>query len=286
MQFGITLTVGNFKNLHQQTRLTILKSASKNRKFLKDQFIGKAAATAASKFIPYKPNPSPRTNVVAIDGSNAVANKLGFTFSVASVVAVTKNGEIKFVEDISGFDLNINSMRMVLEAKCVLATHKKFHTICDGSIYNLVQLPQSNKYMQRISSSTEFDLVFVAKTSTSRRYAFGPFTDMMYFSFCLNETGYSEPFVDNISPTKVITSCYVRLSPYCPIIKIEILGKVTAQKIEKIMDWLSSSAVNGYPYELQLAHDTCKITGDDLLEIESMIGITSISNHREILRDG
>ena len=268
-----------------QSKMTVLQSADSYRKYLKQELSGVGVNAALKKFHLYSPQPKSRDNVVGIDGSNASSKKLGFTFDVISTVSVTKEGQTISVNTECGYNLDVNEKRMVLEAKTILNNLKNYNVVADGSMYNLVQLPESNKFIQRIPSKSPFDLVFVAKTSTSRKFAFGPFTDMAYFGNCTSETGFSEPYVDKISPTKIITSTYLRLAKNCPVVKLEILGEKTIENIKEIINWLSSTCVNGYPYELQLAHDTCKITGDDLLEIESMIGISSIPADRDVLRD-
>jgi hypothetical protein len=280
------MTGSSIVKMQIQTKMSVLESAELHRDFLKKELsAGAGLNTALEKFHFYTPQAKSRDNVVGIDGSNNSSKKFGFTFDVISVVAITKQGETISVNTECGFDLNSNKDRMIMEATTILENLKDSHIVADGSIYNLIQLPESNKFIQRIPIKSKFDLVFVAKTSTSRQFAFGPFTDMAYFGNCTSETGFSEPYVDRISVNKIVTSTYVRLAKDCPLIKIEILGEKTIENIKDIIDWLSSTCVNGYPYELQLAHDTCKITGDDLLEIESMIGISSIPADRDVLRD-
>lgn len=270
--------------MHHQTRLTILQSAPQQRQFLNEQLNGPAVKNAAAKFKLYKPNPTPRDGVVAIDGSNAVAAKHGFTFGVSTVVAVKSDGTTKYVKTISGFDLDSNSERMILEAKCVEVMVKEFDTIVDGSLYNLIQFAKSNKYIQRIVDPKN-QLIFISKTSTCRRQQFGPLTDMAYYSQASVLPGYSEPLVDVLSQSKIITSSYCRLSKNAPLIKIEIFGKTNSQKIEKIMDLLCAKMIGGYPYELILAHNECKISNEDLLEIESVLGISAIMDERNVLHE-
>ena len=68
------------------------------------------------------------------------------------------------------------------------------------------------------------------------------------------------------------------------MIKIELLGGTHSEdEIKLLLNKLYKNSVGGYPYALKLAHNNCKISGNDLAKLVSLHGLSTEIGSREVL---
>ena len=83
----------------------------------------------------------------------------------------------------------------------------------------------------------------------------------------------------------VICSSFVRLAECTPLLKIELFGAGHDEcRIRDVMDHIVKNSVNGYPYSLRMAHDTCKVSGEDMRRFSHMYGLCNETGSRDVLR--
>jgi NurA-like 5'-3' nuclease len=78
---------------------------------------------------------------------------------------------------------------------------------------------------------------------------------------------------------------YARLRAHTPMIRIEVLGEPNKQEITRILDRLRYKSVTGYPYCLKLAHNTCKISNEDIDRLASIFGLQHEQGARDALNE-
>ena len=69
------------------------------------------------------------------------------------------------------------------------------------------------------------------------------------------------------------------------MVRIEILGAASNQEIMKILDKLRYHSVAGYPYCLKLAHNTCKISNEDIDRLASIFSLQHEQGARDALNE-
>jgi len=167
------------------------------------------------------------------------------------------------------------------------------------SINSIVYL----EYLENILCLREIiqhsSVVAVSKTSHSINY-FTEYNvpDMAIFDLFCRSTGYSEPLkvelgqmerykrrfpiLDKYFRTIDLSLFYGRFGPNVPVLKFEYLGPARKGNAERILDSLSSSVVEGYPYLLKKAHNEVVIKKTHMTQIEKILGIYERTG-REIL---
>ena len=53
----------------------------------------------------------------------------------------------------------------------------------------------------------------------------------------------------------IITTLYVRLADWCPLLKLELFECHTESEIKLLGNYLADNSVKGYPYSFKLSHD-------------------------------
>ena len=129
--------------------------------------------------------------------------------------------------------------------------------------------------------------VFISKSSESR-LQFGSMGsragDIYYYGHAGRGAGFSVP-VETGFRHAPLYEVYARLRAHTPMIRIEVLGEPSKQEITKILDRLRYKSVAGYPYCLKLAHNTCKISNEDIDRLASIFGLQHEQGARDALNE-
>jgi NurA-like 5'-3' nuclease len=171
---------------------------------------------------------------------------------------------------------------------CQQTTDVADFVLMDGSIYSHFTTKHMPLRQIKDIVTKNDNVVFISKTSNSNTQfsKHGSMAgDIFYYNHGTKDTGFSNLFVDEShGKSQLITTTYVRLSKDTPIMKIELMGgHYTNKDIMKIMDSLLSESVGGYPRSLVMAHNECKIHGEDLRRLVSLFGISNEIGSRDLL---
>jgi len=125
-------------------------------------------------------------------------------------------------------------------------------------------------------------LLFISKNNKSTELFNGKVSDVTFFDFLTEGTGYSEPIEKTIDGRNLLSqmasqkldnmkyySTYVRLSKGTKILKIDMFSK----DVEKIIDILSTVSIDGYPYPLLKVHKDVKATKEDIRRFQHILNI-------------
>jgi NurA-like 5'-3' nuclease len=108
--------------------------------------------------------------------------------------------------------------------------------------------------------------------------------DIYYYGHAGRGAGFSIPAETNFRHAPLY-EVYARLRDHTPMIRIEILGSTSRQEIAKILDKLRYHSVAGYPYCLKLAHNTCKISNEDIDRLVSIFSLQHEQGARDALNE-
>ena len=125
-------------------------------------------------------------------------------------------------------------------------------------------------------------LLFISKNNRSTELFNGKVSDVTFFDFLTEGTGYSEPIEKTIDGRNLLSqmasqkldnmkyySAYVRLSKGAKVLKIDMFSK----DVEKIIDLLSTVSIDGYPYPLLKVHKDVKATKEDIRRFQHILNI-------------
>lgn len=259
---------------------------------------------ASSQWIEYSPKKK-ETFSIGIDSSWNKKSYQGIDLFVIDCVAVTSFNHTVFtrwnygVNTISGDSLSSEAMVMEIElSSSVINMDKKPDILCiDGSIISNILHNKSSRYANKLHSLFEQTndslILFISKNSNTKnqfkKYG-AKAADIYYFNKLGFEPGFSLPNINknsNLSGIFEVVEVYARLSPFVPLIKIEIVNNLTLSigDIQKIVDGLFYHSINGYPYCLKLAHKCCKITNIDIKRIASVYGLKNEFGSRDSLNE-
>ena len=239
---------------------------------------------------------------IGVDSSWNKKSFQGIDFFVIDCIAIGPHNDISRskskwdygVGNIGGDSLSLRAMQMEIDvAKLIL--DQKPDVICfDGSIISNLFHNKNNSYLQSVRSLFddvgETTIVFISKNSTSTNQfkKFGSkAADIYYYSKLGFEPGYSHAkFNTHISTTLEVLEIYARLSSYVPLIKIEIVnGSISESEIRSLLNKLYFHSIKGYPYCLKLAHQTCKITNNDVTRLANLYGFKNEFGSRDSLNE-
>ena len=125
----------------------------------------------------------------------------------------------------------------------------------------------------------ESNAVFVSKRSDSTQLLGAPVGDIHYFDKASSDAGYSQPYYDPIG----VSVFYARLSDHSPCLRVEVPGEMKEGGQKDVVDVLGGSSVDGYPYELRIAHESCVVSNGDMERLVDMLGLTGETGGREVL---
>jgi hypothetical protein len=257
---------------------------------IKDSHFHKILAEASSRWIPYEPVPE-ICESVGIDSSWNRRPFQGLQLYVVDAVAVTSTNKIlvmEWEEDIvdSARSELLESRAMAMEASLAQNSTGKADSICiDGSLVSrlMKSRPESaNEIVKKCGAC-----IFISKTSESRSQ-FGQMGskagDIYYYGHICKKAGFSIPIETRFCHAPLF-EIYTRLRDHTPIIRIEIMNNASEQEVKSILNKLRYHSVAGYPYCLKLAHNTCKITNEDIDRLASIYGLQNEQGARDALNE-
>jgi hypothetical protein len=239
---------------------------------------------------------------IGVDSSWNKKSFQGIDFFVIDCIAIGPHNDISRskskwdygVGNIGGDSLSLRAMQMEIDVAKLILDQKPDVICVDGSIISNLVHNKNNSYLQSVRSLFddvgETTIVFISKNSTSTNQfkKFGSkAADIYYYSKLGFEPGYSHAkFNTHISTTLKVLEIYARLSSYVPLIKIEIVnGSISESEIRSLLNKLYFHSIKGYPYCLKLAHQTCKITNNDVTRLANLYGFKNEFGSRDSLNE-
>ncbi len=257
---------------------------------VKDSNFHKILTDASSRWISYEPIPE-ICESAGIDSSWNRRAFQGLQLYVIDAAAVTSTNRILSMEweqDIVGSarsDL-LESRAMVMEASVAQKAAGKADIICvDGSLVSRLtkSRPESASEMVKKCSNC----IFVSKTSESRlqfSQMGSKAGDIYYYGHTCKEAGFSIPIETRFCYISLF-EVYARLRDHTPVIRLEIMSSASEQEVKSILNKLQYHSVAGYPYCLKLAHNTCKISNEDIDRLASIFGLQNEQGARDALNE-
>lgn len=239
---------------------------------------------------------------IGVDSSWNKKSFQGIDFFVIDCIAIGPHNDISRskskwdygVGNIGGDSLSLRAMQMEIDVAKLILDQKPDVICVDGSIISNLVHNKNNSYLQSVRSLFddvgETTIVFISKNSTSTNQfkKFGSkAADIYYYSKLGFEPGYSHAkFNTHISTALKVLEIYARLSSYVPLIKIEIVnGSISESEIRSLLNKLYFHSIKGYPYCLKLAHQTCKITNNDVTRLANLYGFKNEFGSRDSLNE-
>ena len=274
---------------------SVFKEAIQNREktlsILKGPKYEKIIQKAKENWIAYKPQ---KQDVVSagIDSSFNSTKFQGAELWAVTAVSIKSDGQI--IADLHDFGLDTNpelasmASKMEIEA-CNMSIDNADLVLMDGSLYSQFMTRQASLTQLMIESiKKRGNVVFVSKTSNTRKQFedLGAIAgDIFYYNHATSTPGFSKIFEDSkFGNDKIITSVFARLADSLPLIKVELFGSGhTDNDVIQILNKIYKNSIGGYPYSLKLAHNNCKISGNDLTKLASIHGLSNEIGSREVL---
>ena len=274
---------------------SVFKEAIQNREktlsILKGPKYEKIIQKAKENCVEYKPQ---KQEVISagIDSSFNSTKFQGAELWAVTAVSIKSDGEI--IADLHDFGLytspELASMasKMEIEA-CNMSIDNADLVLMDGSLYSQFMTRQASLTQLMIESiKKRGNVVFVSKTSNTRKQFedLGAIAgDIFYYNHATSTPGFSKIFEDSkFGNDKIITSVFARLADSLPLIKVELFGSGhTDNDVIQILNKIYKNSIGGYPYSLKLAHNNCKISGNDLTKLASIHGLSNEIGSREVL---
>jgi len=286
--------------------LDAIKNKEKKLSLIHDDSFPDILKIASSRWVEYSPEKR-GTFSVGIDSSWNKKSYQGIDLFVIDSVAVTSFNQILStrwnygVNTVSGDSLSSEAMIMEIDLSLLVVVDmdKKPDILCiDGSIISNMLHNKSSRYANKVqdllqSGNTDSLILFISKNSNTKNQfkEYGAkAADIYYFNKLGSSPGFSLPNVNpnsNLAGLLDVVEIYVRLSPFVPLIKIEIINNLSLseKEIQNIVDQLYCHSINGYPYCLRLAHKSCKVTNVDVKRIASVYGLKNEHGARDSLNE-
>ncbi len=255
-----------------------------------DSNFHKILAEASSRWISYESMPE-TCESVGIDSSWNKQAFQGLQLYVIDAVAVTSTNRIlasEWEQDIAGSARRelLESRAMVMETSVTQKVDCQAYTICvDGSLGSRLTKSRPEEVLEIVKKCSR--CIFISKTSESR-LQFAPMGsnagDIYYYGHAKKEAGFSVPIKTEFCYAPLF-EVYARLRDHTPIIRIEIMGITSDQEVKSILNKLRYHSVAGYPYCLKLAHNTCKISNEDINRLVSIFGLHNEQGARDALNE-
>jgi hypothetical protein len=280
--------------------LDAIKNKEKNLSSIHGDGFDDLLKIASTKWVEYEPARKPSFSV-GIDSSWNKKSFQGIDLFVIDCIAVSSNNQVLGstwdygISNITGDSLSAKAMKMEIEiAKSVL--DKKPDYVCvDGSIISNLVHNKNVSYRENVQglfeNNKETDVLFISKNSTSKNQfkEYGSrAADIYYYNKLGYKTGFSLANKNNfISDNFDVIEIYARLTSYVPLIKIEIINRanITQTEIQSLIDRLYYHSIKGYPSCLKLAHQSCKITNNDVKRLASLYGFKNEFGSRDSLSE-
>ena len=274
---------------------SVFKDAIQNREktlsILKGPKYEKIIQKAKENWVEYKPQ---KQDVVSagIDSSFNSTKFQGAELWAVTAVSIKSNGEI--IADLHDFGLDTSpelasmASKMEIEA-CNMSIDDADLVLMDGSLYSQFMTRQASLTQLMIESMKKRNnVIFISKTSNTRKQFedLGAIAgDIFYYNHATTTPGFSKIFEDSkFGNDKIITSVFARLADSLPLIKVELFGSGhTDNDVIQVLNKIYKNSIGGYPYSLKLAHNNCKISGNDLTKLASIHGLSNEIGSREVL---
>ena len=274
---------------------SVFKEAIQNREktlsILKGPKYEKIIQKAKENWVEYKPQ---KEEIISagIDSSFNSTKFQGAELWAVTAVSIKSDGEI--IADLHDFGLDTSpelasmASKMEIEA-CNISIDKADLVLMDGSLYSQFMTRQASLTQLMIESiKKRNNVVFISKTSNTRKQFedLGAIAgDIFYYNHATCTPGFSKIFEDSkFGNDKIITSVFARLADSLPLIKVELFGSGhTDNDVIQILNKIYKNSIGGYPYSLKLAHNNCKISGNDLTKLASIHGLSNEIGSREVL---
>ena len=270
--------------------LDALKNKDAKISKLKDSNFAKILSEATSRWVPYEPSPE-KCESAGIDSSWNKRTFQGLHLYVIDAVAVTSANKVLAAEwdhDIAGSARAdfLESRAMAMEASIAQKAAGKVDIVCvDGSLIS--RLLQSAAEAASDMMKKCGTCIFISKSSESR-LQFGTMGsragDIYYYGHAGKRAGFRIP-VETQFRYAPLYEVYARLRDHTPMIRIEIMCANSKKEITKILDKLRHHSVAGYPYCLKLAHNTCKISNEDIDRLASIFSLQHEQGARDALNE-
>jgi NurA-like 5'-3' nuclease len=257
---------------------------------VRDSNFERILSEASSRWVPYEPAPA-KCESAGVDSSWNKRSFQGLHLYVVDAVAVTSANKILAAEwdqDIAGSARAdfLESKAMAMEASVAQKAAGKVDIVCvDGSLVPRLlktAADAASEVVKKYGSS-----IFISKSSESR-LQFGEMGsragDIYYYGHAGKGAGFSVP-VETQFRHAPLFEVYARLRAHTPVIRIEVLGMTSKQEMTKILDRLRHNSVAGYPYCLKLAHNTCKISNEDIDRLASIFSLQHEQGARDALNE-
>ena len=272
---------------------SVFKEAIQNREktlsILKGPKYEKIIQKAKENWVEYKPQ---KEEIISagIDSSFNSTKFQGAELWAVTAVSIKSDGEI--IADLHDFGLDTSpelasmASKMEIEA-CNISIDKADLVLMDGSLYSQFMTRQTSLTQLMIESiKKRNNVVFVSKTSNTRKQFedLGAIAgDIFYYNHATVTPGFSKIFEDSkFGNDKIITSVFARLADSLPLIKVELFGAGhTDNDVIQVLNRIYKNSIGGYPYSLKLAHNNCKISGNDLVKLASIHGLSNEIGSRE-----
>ncbi|HKR74262.1 MAG TPA: DNA double-strand break repair nuclease NurA [Candidatus Nitrosocosmicus sp.] len=240
---------------------------------------------------------------IGVDSSWNKKSFQGIDFFVIDCIAIDSQNDVSRskskwdygIGNIGGDSLGLRAMQMEIDVTKLILDQKPDVICLDGSIISNLVHNKNNSYIQNVRSLFEdlgeTRIAFISKNSTSTNQfkKFGSkAADIYYYSKLGFEPGFSKASINtHISATLEVLEIYARLSSYVPLIKIEIVNgaKISENEIQDLLNKLYFHSIKGYPYCLKLAHQTCKITNNDVNRLANLYGFKNEFGSRDSLNE-
>jgi NurA-like 5'-3' nuclease len=270
--------------------LDALKNRDAKISRVKDSNFEKVLAEASSRWVPYEPT-AEKCESAGIDSSWNKRAFQGLHLYVVDAVAVTSSNKILAAEwdhDIAGSARAdfLETKAMAMEASVAQKAANSVDIVCvDGSLVSRLLRSTGEVAGEMVKKCGT--CIFVSKSSESR-LQFGSMGsragDIYYYGHAGKGAGFSVP-VETQFRHAPLYEVYARLRDHTPMIRIEIIGAASKQEIAKILDKLRHHSVAGYPYCLKLAHNTCKISNEDIDRLASIFSLQNEQGARDALNE-
>jgi len=274
---------------------SVFKDAIQNREqtlsILKGPQYEKIIQKAKENWVEYKPQ---KEDIVSagIDSSFNSTKFQGAELWAVTAVSIKSDGEI--IADLHDFGLDTSpelasmASKMEIEA-CNMSIDDADLVLMDGSLYSQFMTRQASLTQLMIESMKKRNnVVFISKTSNTRKQFedLGAIAgDIFYYNHATKTPGFSKIFEDSkFGNDRIITSVFARLADSLPLIKVELFGSGhTDNDVIQVLNRIYKNSIGGYPYSLKLAHNNCKISGNDLAKLASIHGLSNEIGSREVL---
>ncbi len=286
--------------------LDAIKNKEKKLSLIHDDSFPDILKMASSRWVEYSPEKR-GTFSVGIDSSWNKKSYQGIDLFVIDSVAVTSFNQILYtrwnygVNTVTGDSLSSEAMIMEIDLSLLVVVDmdKKPDILCiDGSIISNMLHNKSSRYANKVQDllqrgNMDSMILFISKNSNTKNQfkEYGAkAADIYYFNKLGSSPGFSLPNVNsnsNLDGPLDVVEIYVRLSPFVPLIKIEMINNLSLseKEIQNIVDQIYCHSINGYPYCLRLAHKSCKVTNVDVKRIASVYGLKNEHGARDSLNE-